>query len=152
MGRPTFLEQYRTELWEAAQSGTPFVPDLQPEMPEGWRPGQPLLRTCEPAILGSEDEEEPLRQPPRKTRKKLPAEAKSFVREYVQIQTCRKGWSTCAPFRQICSSSAGPDVLVAATAEPVAKPDVSIVSKFVALRGVYGRGAQVNCLLPARWR
>ena len=75
-------------------------------MPEGWRPGQPLLRTCqlEPAleevaaILGSKevaaipksDEEEPLRQLPRKTRKKLPAEAHQFVREYAQIQGVAK--------------------------------------------------------------
>ena len=44
-------------------------------------------------LRSSEDEEEPLRQPPRKTRKKLPAEAKQFVWEYVQIQTCRNGLS-----------------------------------------------------------
>ena len=38
------------------------------------------------------------------------------------------------------SSSAGSDVLMAVPAEPVAKPDVSIVSKIVALWCVYGRG------------
>ena len=81
LGRPTFLERYRIALWEAVQSDMPCVPDLQPEMPEGCRPGQPLLGTCElepaleevAAIRGSEDEEEPLRQPHKKTHKKLPA-------------------------------------------------------------------------------
>ena len=42
------------------------------------------------------------------------------------------------------SSSAGLVVLMDACAEAVAKPDVSIISKFVALRCVYGRGLKLT--------
>ena len=115
VGGPTFLQRYRIALWEAVQSDVPCVPDLQPEMPEGKRPGQPLLRTCElepaldevaaipgseevAAIPGSEDEVEPLGRPPRKTRKKW-----AKFRRVAKAGLGRRLWSTCVPFRQICS-------------------------------------------------
>ena len=112
VGRPTFLERCRIALCEAVQSDMPCVPDLQPEMPKGLRPGQSLLRTCvlEPAlevvaaISGSEDEEEPLRRA--RSCLQRPSNLSGSLSKFRRAAKAglgRRLWSTCAPFRQISS-------------------------------------------------
>ena len=43
-GRPTFEDQYRAALYQAVKSDAPFLDRISKEMPQGWRPGQPLVQ------------------------------------------------------------------------------------------------------------
>ena len=41
---PTFEDQYRNALYQAVKSDAPFLDRISKEMPQGWRPGQPLVQ------------------------------------------------------------------------------------------------------------
>ena len=42
--RPTCEDPYRAALYQAVKSDAPFLDRISKEMPQGWRPGQPLVQ------------------------------------------------------------------------------------------------------------